>query len=153
NRLGHDLWLRLYPVFHAFGSARDLLGGYTAAAYTVALGDGLARGSLESTIEAEAQGVFDAALKAGLAVVTPRIRVGRLVFSATALSRWRNYLNAQSFLGGDTLLRGFPSHYLAGKDLMATNLEYRSCPVEIAAMQFGAAAFYDVGDAFSGFDH
>jgi outer membrane translocation and assembly module TamA len=50
-------------------------------------------------------------------------------------------------------LRGYPSRALVGKDMVATNLEYRSRPVEIASIQFGAAAFYDVGDAFDGFDH
>lgn len=159
-RLGHDLWLRAYPVLRALGSTRDLFGFYAAAAYGVALGDGLARASVEATVEAGPDaslggglGIPDAALRGGLGIVTPRIGIGRLVFAATALSRWRNYLNAQSFLGGESLLRGYPSRYLAGKDMVAVNLEYRSRPVRLASMQFGAAAFYDVGDAFDGFDH
>ena len=33
------------------------------------------------------------------------------------------------------------------------NLEYRSRPIELASVHLGAAAFYDVGDAFDGFDN
>ena len=153
DRLGHDLWLRVYPVLRAFGSTRDLLGVYAAAAYGVALGDGLARASVESTVEVGPDSIPDASTRGAVGIVTPRLGVGRLVFTATALNRWRNYLNVLSFLGGESLLRGYPSRYLAGKDLLAANLEYRSRPVKIASMQFGAAAFYDVGDAFDGFDH
>jgi hypothetical protein len=42
NRLGHELWIRVYPVLRALGSSRDLLGTYAAAAYTARMGDGLA---------------------------------------------------------------------------------------------------------------
>jgi hypothetical protein len=152
-RLGHDLWLRAYPIVRALGSARDLVGIYAAAAYGVAFGDGVARTSVESTIEAEPNGISDASLVAALGVATPRIGIGRLVFGAKVLDRWRNYLNVLSFLGGDTQLRGYPSRYLAGKDLVSMNLEYRSRPVEIASLQFGVSAFYDVGDAVNGLEH
>jgi hypothetical protein len=153
NRLGHDLWVRAYPVLRGLGSTRDFLGVYAAAAYSVALGDGLARASLESTVEEEPDRIADASLVGALALVTPRLVAGRLFYSAMALNRWRNHLNALSFLGGDSLLRGYPSRYLVGKDLVATNLEYRSRPIEVVSVQLGAVAFYDVGDAFDGFDH
>jgi hypothetical protein len=148
NRLGHDLWVRVYPVMKELGSTRGLVGVYSAAAYSVPLGDGLARASVESTVERAADSISDASLAAGLGIVTPRIVVGRLVFAATALDRLRNYLNVRTFLGGESLLRGYPSRYLVGQDMLATNLEYRTRPVEIASIQLGAAAFYDVGDAF-----
>jgi hypothetical protein len=50
-------------------------------------------------------------------------------------------------------LRGYPSRYVFGSNLLAANVEYRSRPIEIASLQFGAAAFYDSGDAFGSFDH
>jgi hypothetical protein len=153
NRLGHDLWLRAYPILRALGSTRDLIGLYGAAAYSVPFGDGVAKGSLESTVESEPGYVSDASVTAGLGVVTPRIGIGRLVFAASALNRFRNRLNARSYLGGDTLLRGYPSRFLDGQDVVTANLEYRSRPVDLAAIQLGAAAFYDVGDALDGFDH
>ena len=153
ERLGHDLWLRVYPVLRSLGATRDLVGVYAAAAYGVALGDGIARASVESTVESAPGGVSDGSTNAGVGVVTPRIGVGRLVFGATVLDRWRNHLNAQSYLGGESLLRGYPSRFLVGKDMVTTNLEYRSPPLNLSAVQLGAAAFYDVGDAFYGFDH
>jgi hypothetical protein len=152
-RLGHDLWLRVYPILRALGSTRDVYGTYAAARYTLPLGDGVASASIESTIEAEPERISDASVKAAAAIVTPRIGVGRFVFGVTALNRWRNHLNAQSLLGGESLLRGYPSRYATGKDMFATNLEYRSRPIEIASIQLGLGAFYDVGNAFNGFDH
>lgn len=153
QRLGQDLWLRVYPLLRALGSSRDLVGTYAGAAYGVPLGNGVARASIESTVEAGTSEIFDASLKASAGIVTPRFAVGRLVFTATALNRWRNSLNTQAFLGGESMLRGYPSRYLTGKDLFATNLEFRSRSFDVASVLFGFVAFYDVGDAFNGFDH
>jgi hypothetical protein len=61
------------------------------------------------------------------------------------LNRYRNYLNRQTFLGGDGRLRGYPSSYFVGKDIIAYNFEFRSRPLEILSCQLGTAAFYDVG--------
>jgi len=152
-RLGHDVWLRLYPVTTALGSSRNFVGAYAAALYTVHFGDGLARAFVESTTEAETDRLSDASIQAGLRIVTPRIGLGRIVFDAAGLNRYRNYLNRISYLGGDTRLRGYPSNFFAGKDVVVYNLEYRSRPIQILAVQLGLAAFYDVGDAFNGFDN
>jgi hypothetical protein len=155
-RLGHDLWIRLYPVLRALGSTRDLFGTYAAAAQGFALGDGVARVSAEAIVEATTGGVTDASLQTSLGIATPRFGPraisGRIVFNASLLTRFENYLNAQSFLGGDTLLRGYPTRYFAGRDVFTTNLEYRTRSYNLSAVQVGAAAFYDVGDAFTGFD-
>ena len=153
QRLGHDLWLRVYPTLHGLGSTRDFVGTYAGAAYSVALGDGVVRAALESTVEATTHEISDGSIKAGLGIVTPRFGRGRLVFNATALDRFRNYLNVQSLLGGDSQLRGYPSRYLVGKDYVTANLEYRTRSFEVASILFGAVAFYDVGDAFTGFEH
>ena len=75
------------------------------------------------------------------------------MWNATALNRFRNYLNVQSFVGGDSELRGYPSRYLTGKDYVTTNLEYRTRSFDVGSIQLGAVAFYDVGDAFDGFEH
>ena len=74
------------------------------------------------------------------------------MFDAAALNRYRNYANRQSYLGGDGRLRGYPSNYFVGKDVIAYNLEFRSRPVEIFSCQLGGAAFYDVGHAANGWD-
>jgi hypothetical protein len=76
--------------------------------------------------------------------------VGRLVFDAGALNRYRNYLNRTTYVGGSGRLRGYPSNYFAGKDVVAYNFEFRSRPVEILSCQLGAAAFFDAADAANG---
>jgi hypothetical protein len=152
-RLGHDVYLRVYPIAQALGSSRNFLGTYAAAQYTVPLGDGLVRAGLESTVEAEAQRLSDASVAADLRLVTPRLGFGRLVVDAGLLNRYRNYLNRLSYLGGDGRLRGYPSSYFVGKDAVVYNFEYRSRPVEIFSVQLGGAAFYDVGHVANGIDH
>jgi hypothetical protein len=148
-RLGHEVYLRVYPVLHALGSTPDLLGTYASVAYAARLGDGVARVLVESTIEAQASSIWTGYLNTELALATPRIfGIGRLVLDMTVLDRWRDYLNVQSSLGSDTRLRGYPTQYFNGWDLVVANLEFRSRPVEIASLQFDATAFYDVGDAF-----
>jgi hypothetical protein len=151
-RLGHDAYLRVYPITEALGSTRTFLGTYAALQYTLALGDGLVRAGVESTMEAEADHLSDAWVSVELRLVTPRLGFGRLVFDAGALNRYRNYANRQSYLGGDGRLRGYPSSYFVGKDVIAYNLEFRSRPVEIFSCQLGGAAFYDVGHAANGWD-
>jgi hypothetical protein len=151
-RLGHDLYLQFYPVARALGSSRDFVGLYAAALYTAALGDGYARASIESTTESEGDRLADGLLELGARVVTPRLPFGRLVFDAHAVSRYRNFLNRYAYLGGDTRLRGYPSSFFVGKDYVVGNLELRSRPLELFSTLVGAAAFYDTGGAFDGFD-
>jgi hypothetical protein len=152
-RLGHDLWLRVYPVASALGSTRSFFGTYAAAQYTFRIGDGFLRGSVESTTEAETSGLSDAAFGANLRFVSPRRSIGRIVIDVAALDRYRNYLNRISYLGGDTRLRGFPTSYLAGKDVAVANIELRTRPVEVLATEVGGVLFVDFGDAVNGFDH
>jgi hemolysin activation/secretion protein len=152
-RLGHDVWLRVYPVTTALGSSRTFLGTYAAAQYSLRLGrDGLARAGVESTVEAQSDSLSDAAIGANLRFMTPRLGIGRFVLDGTFLNRYRNYLNTQTYLGGDTRLRGFPTNELHGKDAFAVNVEFRSRPIEIVSCQLGGVAFFDVGDAENGVD-
>src|SRR5262249_38198247 len=128
-------------------------------AYSVPLGDGVVKGTLQGHVEVStdsappvAQGrIPDASVDAALRIVTPRFKVGRLVFDVHALDRIKNYLNGRSSLGGDTRLRGYPAQALIGSDLFAANLEYRSRAFEIFSVDIGGAAFFDTGDAFDSF--
>jgi hypothetical protein len=151
-RLGHDAYLRVYPIAEQLGSSRTFLGTYAALQYTLELGDGLVRAGVESSMEAEAHALSDAWLEVNVRLVTPRLGFGRLVFDAGALNRYRNYLNRQSYLGGESRLRGYPSNFFVGKDIIVYNLEFRSRPVEILSCQLGLAAFYDVGHVANGWD-
>jgi hypothetical protein len=152
QRLGHDLWARVYPVTRALGSTRDFVGTHAGASYGVPIGDGVARASIEATTEATADAISDASVRGGIGVATPTFGFARLVLSATALSRYRNYLNARSFVGGNNVLRGYPTRHVAGKDLAAANAELRTRSIDLGSVLVAVVAFYDVADAFDGFD-
>lgn len=151
-RSGHDLAIKLYPVTTALGSSRDFLGVSVAAAYTVPLGDGLARAVVESVTEIERSRLPDASIDISARVHTPSFGVGRLVFDVEVLDRYRNYLNRRTRIGGETRLRGYPTEAFIGEDVLVANLEFRSRPAEIWSCQLAGAAFFDTGDAFDRFD-
>lgn len=150
--VGHNLVAIAYPVLRALGSTRDFFGVSVGAQYTFPVRDGLIRASAESTLEREPERISDANWTASLRAVTPRLGIGRLVLDAGVLSRYRNYLNRRTFIGGDSRLRGFPSSYLAGENYVVHNTEFRSRPIEILSCQFGLAVFHDVAAAFDDFD-
>jgi hypothetical protein len=153
-RLGHDIVLRAHPSARALGSSRDVLLLQAAAQYTWPLRDGLARVSVFAALDPEADRISDALLEPTAHLVTPSIgKVGRVVFDATLVWRWRNYLNGLSTLGGGDRLRGFPTNFFVGSDLVASNLEFRSRPIEIATSELAGVVFLDEGHAFTGFDH
>jgi hypothetical protein len=156
-RLGHDVVLRVYPSFRAIGASRDVLGMYGAAQYSVAVRDGLFRVSVASTTEpawprqpTQHDDIADASFVPTAHFVSPTIAgVGRIVFDASLLWRWRNYLNQLTYLGGDDRLRGYPTNFFIGQNVMAYNVELRSRPVEILKCQLAGVGFFDAGDAFN----
>ena len=151
-RVGYESFVRVFPSFRALGATRDTLGVYGSAAFTTSLGDGIARAFVESSTDFDLGGIADGLIAAGARVATPRLPFGRVVFDAIVVDRYRNYMNRQNALGGDTRLRGYPSQAFLGRDLVALNLELRSRPIELFTAQLGAAAFFDAGDAFDGWD-
>jgi hypothetical protein len=152
--LGHDLTVKLYPALSEAESTRDLLGIEASLGYTVPLGDGLVRGVVLSTTELAAQtGGTDALLRGWLHVATPSLGFGRLVLGSTVASRYRDYFRSRFVVGGDNRLRGYLADEFRGKDLVALNLEYRTPPLDVLSAQIGAALFYDVADAFNGFEN
>jgi hypothetical protein len=152
-RLGHEMILRAYPASERFGSTRDMIGTFAALSYTVPFGSGLGRVIGTSVIEYEMHGRHDAAAEFDLRLVTPRFPFGRFIYDGVVFNRYQNYLNRQLFVGGDTRLRGYPFEAFFGKDLVASNVEFRSRGIEILSVHFGAAVFYDAADAFDGFDN
>lgn len=154
-RLGPQASVTVYPVLRALGSTHDLAGLSAGVAYAHAIGDGLARASVDSTNEVrlDGGGVANGSVQAGLRLASPRARLGRLVIDAALVDRYENDLRRFSALGGDTRLRGWPTQYLIGSRALAANVELRSRPVQVLeSLQIGAAAFYDVGDAFEHWD-
>jgi hypothetical protein len=161
-QLGHNVLFQVAPAYAPLRDSRSVVSLFAGASYTLPLGDGIARAYIESQTDFQPgaeQGnrVPDGSIDVGGRVVTPRItlggaRIGRLVFDARLLHRYANYLNDFTTLGGSTRLRGYPTNTFGGKDLLAFNLEFRGRPFEILKAQLGGTLFYDVGDAFYGFD-
>jgi hypothetical protein len=150
-RLGPDVYLRLYPSPKALGSTRDILGIYASAMYTLPIRDGLVRLAVQDVTDFEPSSIPDASVTTSGRIVSPTILgLGRIVVDGYLLYRWRNYLNASSFLGGDTRLRGYPTAFTTGADVMSYNIELRTRPLDILTFHLAAVAFYDVGDAFTG---
>jgi len=150
-RLGYDIATKIYPVIRPLGSSRNFLGMRLAAQYTQRLDDGYVLGNVNTTLEADRDAIADGKVDTSLRIVTPRTLIGRLVFDAQLIHRFRNYLNTLSYTGGEGRLRGYPSSYVFGKDMVAYSVEYRSRPVEILSVQLGGVLFYDTADAFDGF--
>jgi hypothetical protein len=164
--LGYDVLLRVSPVFRALGSTRNFLSTEAALQWTAPLGDGLARMRVEAAADlsfeqrgarppseegsaAEGNGdlrtVSDARVGAQLFLASPRTVVGRLVYGTRLLCRTRNYLRAQSTLGADGRLRGYPGTTLVGEHEWVSNLEFRTRSVDLKSVQLGAVAFLDAG--------
>ncbi len=152
--LGPEAFVRFYPVLASLGSSRTILGLSTGAAYTIALGEGLARLSVEPLAELEAGSgrVRDGSVQANARVASPRFGAaavrGRLVVDARVLARFENRLRRLSSVGGDGRLRGYPTSYRVGSNVLVANVEWRSRPVQLLrSVQLGGVGFLDAGDA------
>jgi hypothetical protein len=149
--LGPDALLRVFPSFRALGSTRDVVEVYGALQYTAAFRDGLARAFVVSDTQSTPGGLSDAVINPGAHLASPTLAgVGRLVVDGAMIYRYRNYLNILTTVGGGDYLRGYPTSFFIGKDVVTYNVEFRTRPVEILSCELGAVAFYDVGDAFNG---
>ncbi|HPB96658.1 MAG TPA: BamA/TamA family outer membrane protein [Polyangiaceae bacterium] len=144
-RLGHSAIVKLYPASEALGSTRTLFGAFAAAQYTLPFVDGLVRANIESATEWEPDGLASGSIQGRWRVITPRLGFGRLLVDALVLHRYRNFLNELEILGGQGRLRGYPSNYFVGQDVVVNNLEFRSRPLEILTLQLEGAVFYDAG--------
>ncbi len=150
--LGHDITVQVAPSFRAIGGSRDVVNVNVAAQYTFAVRDGLMRVSVTSDNGIETRQIADAVVTPWAHLVTPTIgNLGRIVVDGGLEYRWRNYLRNYEIVGGGDRIRGFPTNFFVGKDMVAYSVELRSRPVEILSCQLGAVAFYDVADAFNGF--
>jgi len=150
-RLGHEAYARFWPSPKLLGSTRDVFGLYAGLQYTVPLGDGLVRASIEPGFDRDHTGITDVITVAGLRMVSPGMGIGRMVFEVQAIDRYRNYLNRTNYLGGDTRLRGYATWAFQGADLFVYNLEFRSKPILLRNFHLGFSTFLDAGDAAASF--
>lgn len=158
-RQGPDLYLRVQAAPRFLGSSRNLIRSHAGTSWTVAPAGGLFRAYAAAAVDIDLDEavVSDARLQAGFRVATPRLgpasfKVGRFVYDATGIYRPRNYLNTRVAIGGSGRLRGYPTGFFVGEEFMAANLEFRSRPIQLWTVQLAATAFYDVGDAFDGWN-
>lgn len=149
--LGHVGWLRIYPALKALGSSRDMLGIDAIASYAHPVGSGFVKVYAYNSIELSTPEQTDGSLTLRLRFTSPRLPLGRFVYDAYFLDHYRNYRNINQALGGTTRLRGHQNIAAVGDHYVASNLEFRTRPVEILSAQLAAVAFYDVGDAFDTF--
>lgn len=149
--VGHVSWLRIYPALQALGSARDMLGIDAIASYAAPIGSGFFKAYAYNSIELSRPGQTDGSLTLRLRFTSPRLPLGRFVYDAYFLDHYRNYRNVNQALGGTTRLRGHQNIAAVGDHYVASNIEFRTRPLEIFSAQLGAVAFYDMGDAFDTF--
>ncbi len=158
-RLGHDVYLRLYPAFRPL-SSRDLLGVFASASYTWQLETGFLRTLVASEVEMAADGnedtrapitgleQSDASVSAAVHFASPNLYVGRFVSSAVFNQSPIRYINRFSVgLGGTDRLRGYQPTAFLGISRFVVNTEFRSRPIQILSTLFGLSLFHDMGDA------
>ncbi len=154
--LYQSLSASVYPVLEALGSTRNVVGGSLSAQYTVPLRAGKQAGYLSTAASTFAEvdtargKVSDGAVTTSMRLVSPKTSLGRLVLVGSYVSRYANYLNDMNGVGGDTRLRGYPSNFFTGKDLVLGNVELRSRSFRLLSLQVGGVAFFDIGDTPNG---
>jgi hypothetical protein len=145
-QVGHRVLLKAYTASQAAQSSRDLLGTVAGLSYTLGYNDGLSTvWALHNWEWAGNASRNDAAVQAGVRVVTPTIGPVRIIYDAGALTRYRDYLHIRYALGGDTRLRGYPSQEFIGSNFAVSNLEVRTKPLQLWTVLVGMSGFYDAG--------
>jgi outer membrane protein assembly factor BamA len=150
-RLGHIASLRLYPALRALGSTRNLLGIQTSASYALSVGTGYLKARASHDVEISHEDTTDATLSVALRFTSPRMALGRFVYDARLLDHYHNYRRTNLAVGGTGRLRGYRNQAAVGSHYVASNLEFRTRPVELLGAQLAAVAFHDVGAAFDDF--
>jgi hypothetical protein len=149
--MGHVALLRIYPALESLGSARNMLGLDAIASYAYPFSSGYAKVYASHSIEFSTPEQTDAQLTLRSRVTSPRLAFGRFVHDVFFVDHYRNYRNINLGIGGTTRLRGYLNTVAVGSHYLASNLEFRTRPLEIFSTQLAAVAFYDVGDAFERF--
>jgi hypothetical protein len=176
-RVGYDLWLPDYVVFHdlstfgqsesvrvgpsassnvslplrAFGSSTNSVTFFSSIGYVLGDGRSLAEASLAASARLEQDSVVDQAMTAVVRGATPPWLAGRLVAFASWTGRRRDTSQTAATLGGDNGLRGYQigAFSVIGGNRLRANLEYRSSPLVFESVHLGGVLFYDVGSVYT----
>ena len=148
-QLGPRIFIKAYSGAKRTQSTRDLLGVSNGIEYTASYQGSLGRIWAIHTAEiSPTPSDSDGLIQTGLRLISPRLGVGRFVYDTGAVYRYLDYRNLRYGLGGDNRLRGYPSQQFLGRNLIASNLEFRTRSIKLFEILFGLVGFYDVGDAF-----
>ena len=151
-RLGYEAYLKLYGASQSAGSSRDIIGVYSAVSYAVPIYGASIEAVLSGDFQLSSAGYSNTDIGAALHMFTPSWFAGRLIFDSRLLFRPFNYLNPQELLGGNTRLRGYRADAFGGANVYSINLEWRSEPIMFLAINWGLAAFWDIGHAAATID-
>jgi hypothetical protein len=136
----------------AFGSTARFARWSAGAGYRFRVGtDGWVSVQADQSLRTEERptsGVVDVTTSLELGAVTPLTRFGRLVGRWSVIRVAANDANAQTLLGGDTGLRGYPNGYLQGEHVFRGNLEWRTTSVEVLRTRLGLVFFCDTGSTW-----
>lgn len=131
------------------GADVRFLEGEFGASYVAPLGEDalFSIGGLMGARLAD-EGLVDRRLELSTRLALPTGLAGRFVVRA-----WARYLGGDSAnerfrVGATTSLRGYEGYAAEGYNAWLSNIEWRSNPVELLSLFFGAAAFLDVGSAW-----
>jgi Omp85 superfamily domain len=149
--MGHVALLRVYPALQDLGSTRNMLGLDAIATYAQPVGSGYVKGYVAHSVELSTPEQTDAQLSLRFRFTSPRVPFGRVVYDAILVDHYRNYRNINLGLGGTTRLRGYQNTAAVGSHYLASNIEFRTRPLELFSTQLAGVLFYDMGDAFDSF--
>lgn len=153
-QLGPNFSIETTIAQPAFGWSSSFFAPSARASYSLLSGDHL----LMSQISASARyqpGVFegktwlDPSVSIGLRDVSPRFGIFRVHTGLRLLRKNNDLSQALETLGGDSYLRGYPSHAFSGTQSWSGNLELRTLPFSFQTAHLGAVAFLDLGDTFN----
>lgn len=135
----------------AFGSDADFLSGALELGYRWILAKELQL-ALFAEIEGRWQegGLIDQQLGLHFRQVSPRTKVGRLIWDGDLVLRKGNAHLGIQVLGGDGALRGYPIGFLRGDNVWKSNLEWRSRSWHWMTYHVGFVVFWDVASAWDG---
>jgi hypothetical protein len=149
--MGHVAYVRVYPALESLGSSRNMLGLDALASYALPVGSGYVKLYGLHSVELSRIEQTDAQLTLRVRFTSPRLPFGRVIYDAALVDHYLNYRNTNLGIGGTTRLRGYQNTVAVGSNYLASNVEFRTRPLELFSTQLAAVLFYDVGDAFDRF--
>lgn len=87
---------------------------------------------------------LDNELRASAKNYSPPFWSGRLVVGVSGVHRLEDVSNRLNSVGGGSGLRGYASGQFLARSVLASNVEWRTLPIELWTFHLGLAAFYDL---------